>query len=165
MIDCSKCGHSNPSGSNFCSWCGERLAPPPAANDATRVIPVVDEDSTRMDLSPEIAAAVGALPAGNALLVVTRGPEVGERFLLDQQETRAGRSPESEIFLDDITVSRHHAKFLIRDSQMVIEDEGSLNGTYVNRTLVDGSTVLRPGDEVQIGKFRMVYFVSEHGLR
>lgn len=117
-----------------------------------------------MDMSPEIAAAVGALPAGKAVLIVTRGPDVGERFFLDQQETKAGRSPESEIFLDDITVSRHHAKFSMRENQMIIEDEGSLNGTYVNRTLVDGSTVLRPGDEVQIGKFRMVYFVSEHGL-
>lgn len=164
MIDCSKCGHSNPDGSNFCSRCGERLVPPPTGNDATRVIPVVDEDSVRMDMSPEIAAAVGALPAGKAVLIVTRGPDVGERFFLDQQETKAGRSPESEIFLDDITVSRHHAKFSMRENQMIIEDEGSLNGTYVNRTLVDGSTVLRPGDEVQIGKFRMVYFVSEHGL-
>ena len=75
--------------------------------------------------------------------------------------------PHAEISAEDtaaITVSRHHAKFTMQDGQMTITDLGSLNGTYVNRTLVDGSAVLRPGEEVQIGKFRMVFFVSEHGL-
>ena len=92
------------------------------------------------------------------MLVVRRGPNLGAQFLLDQDETTAGRSTRSDIFLDDITVSRHHVKFIRQpDGRMIIEDQGSLNGTYVNRTLVDGSAVLRDGDEVQIGKFRMTY--------
>lgn len=81
------------------------------------------------------------------------------------QVTSVGRHPDSGIFLDDITVSRHHARFVRRGAEMMVEDLGSLNGTYVNRTLVDGSAVLRLGDEVQIGKFRLVFFVGEHGLR
>ena len=161
MMICGKCGHENPDGSNFCSQCGSRLGSP---SDATSVIPIVEEDVPHAEISAEDTAAVSALPEGNALLIVTRGPDVGARYLLDQPQTTAGRSQDCDIFLDDITVSRHHAKFTMQDGQMTITDLGSLNGTYVNRTLVDGSAVLRPGEEVQIGKFRMVFFVSEHGL-
>lgn len=167
MVECSKCGQSNPAGSNFCANCGQRLtaAAPATGSDTTRVIPVVEEDSRIPEMSFEDTIAISALPQGNALLIVTRGPDVGARYLLDTDVTTAGRAPDCDIFLDDITVSRHHAKFVMRDGQVVVEDQGSLNGTYVNRTLVDGSTPLRRGDEVQIGKFRMVFFVSEHGLR
>ncbi|SER61708.1 Inner membrane component of T3SS domain-containing protein [Propionibacterium cyclohexanicum] len=129
------------------------------------MIPAIEEDAPRTEISAEDTAAVSALPEGNALLIVTRGPDVGARYLLDQQQTTAGRSPDCDIFLDDITVSRHHARFDMVGGEVRITDLGSLNGTYVNRTLVDGSAVLRPGEEVQIGKFRMVFFVSEHGLR
>ncbi len=169
MVECSKCGHANPSGSNFCSRCGERLTGT-VSGDTTTVIPAatanVEEESTRLpEISAEDAAAVNALPKGHALLIVTRGPDIGARYLLDAEVTTAGRSPNTDIFLDDITVSRQHAKFLMQDGKVIVEDQGSLNGTYVNRTLVDGSAVLRPGDEVQVGKFRMTFFVSEHGLR
>ena len=98
-------------------------------------------------------------------MIVTRGPDVGARYLLDKEVVTAGRSPKSDIFLDDITVSRHHAEFMMRDGQVMLVDKGSLNGTYVNRTLVDQAAQLRPGDEVQIGQFRLLLFVSEHGLR
>ncbi|AYW76848.1 MAG: FHA domain-containing protein [Propionibacterium acidifaciens] len=163
MMICAKCGHENADGSNFCAQCGERLS---TASDTTSVIPAIDEDSApHAEISAEDSAAVHALPAGHALLVVTRGPDVGARYLLDQPVTLAGRSPDCDIFLDDITVSRHHAKFTMGEEGVTITDLGSLNGTYVNRTLVDGSALLRPGEEVQIGKFRMVFFVSELGLR
>jgi pSer/pThr/pTyr-binding forkhead associated (FHA) protein len=99
------------------------------------------------------------LPAGAALLVVKRGPNAGSRFLLDRETTNAGRHPDSDIFLDDVTVSRRHAEFRREGSDFVVVDVGSLNGTYVNREPVDTS-VLANGDEVQIGKFRLVFLTG-----
>ena len=95
------------------------------------------------------------MPHGAGVLVVTRGPNVGARYLLGASVTRAGRHPESDIFLDDITVSRRHAEITPRgDGTYVVRDVGSLNGTYVNRERIDEAT-LSPGDEVQIGKFKL----------
>jgi pSer/pThr/pTyr-binding forkhead associated (FHA) protein len=102
---------------------------------------------------------VEGLPAGAALLVVKRGPNAGSRFLLDQPTTSAGRHPDSDIFLDDVTVSRRHAEFRQEDDDFTVVDVGSLNGTYVNREPVD-SAVLGNGDEVQIGKFRLVFLTG-----
>jgi pSer/pThr/pTyr-binding forkhead associated (FHA) protein len=100
------------------------------------------------------------LPRGSALLVVKRGPNAGSRFLLDQPVTSAGRHPDSDILLDDVTVSRRHAEFrLDEDGNWVVADVGSLNGIYVNRQPVD-STVLVNNDEVQIGRFRLVFFTG-----
>jgi pSer/pThr/pTyr-binding forkhead associated (FHA) protein len=110
---------------------------------------------TRADL-----ATVEALRPGTALLVVLRGPNTGARFLLDDDEVLSGRHPDSDIFLDDVTVSRKHAVFRRTDSGFVVRDVGSLNGTYVNRELVD-EVVLKTGDEVQIGKFRLVFYASQ----
>ncbi|MFD9893305.1 glycogen accumulation regulator GarA [Amycolatopsis sp. NPDC059027] len=106
---------------------------------------------------------VDALPAGSALLVVKRGPNAGSRFLLDRDTTSAGRHPDSDIFLDDVTVSRRHAEFRREGGEFVVIDVGSLNGTYVNREPVD-QAVLAGGDEVQIGKFRLVFLTGPgHG--
>ncbi|MBL1074038.1 FHA domain-containing protein [Nocardia sp. 2] len=102
---------------------------------------------------------VEGLPAGAALLVVKRGPNAGSRFLLDQPTTSAGRHPDSDIFLDDVTVSRRHAEFRQDDDTFQVVDVGSLNGTYVNREPVDSSE-LQNGDEVQIGKFRLVFLTG-----
>jgi pSer/pThr/pTyr-binding forkhead associated (FHA) protein len=99
---------------------------------------------------------VEGLPSGSALLVIKRGPNAGSRFLLDQPVTSAGRHPNSDIFLDDVTVSRRHAEFRRENSEFEIVDTGSLNGTYVNRKPV-ASAVLANGDEIQIGKFRLVF--------
>jgi len=96
------------------------------------------------------------LPPGMALLVVRRGPNAGARFLLDHDVTTSGRHPDSDIFLDDVTVSRRHAEFHRDGSTFTVRDVGSLNGTYVNRERVESAT-LNNGDEVQIGKFRLVY--------
>ena len=101
-------------------------------------------------------SGVEGLPAGSALLVVKRGPNAGSRFLLDQSSTSAGRHPDSDIFLDDVTVSRRHAEFRMETGEFQVVDVGSLNGTYVNREPVDTAT-LTSGDEVQIGKFRLVF--------
>ena len=104
-------------------------------------------------------SGVEGLPAGSALLVVKRGPNAGSRFLLDQPTTSAGRHPDSDIFLDDVTVSRRHAEFRLENGEFQVVDVGSLNGTYVNREPVD-SAVLANGDEVQIGKFRLVFLTG-----
>jgi pSer/pThr/pTyr-binding forkhead associated (FHA) protein len=104
-------------------------------------------------------SGVEGLPVGSALLVVKRGPNAGSRFLLDQVSTSAGRHPDSDIFLDDVTVSRRHAEFRLETNEFQVVDVGSLNGTYVNREPVD-SAVLANGDEVQIGKFRLVFIAG-----
>lgn len=107
-------------------------------------------------LSSTDKAAVEALPPGSALLIVQRGPNSGARFLLDAEITSAGRSPKSDIFLDDVTVSRKHCQFIAQNGTHVVRDSGALNGTYVNRERVD-QAVLSAGDEVQIGKYRLTY--------
>jgi pSer/pThr/pTyr-binding forkhead associated (FHA) protein len=109
-------------------------------------------------------SGVEGLPAGSALLVVKRGPNAGSRFLLDQPTTSAGRHPDSDIFLDDVTVSRRHAEFRQDEGDFQVVDVGSLNGTYVNREPVD-SAVLANGDEVQIGKFRLVFLTGPRGTQ
>ena len=118
-------------------------------------VPETDHVLTKADL-----ATVEALRPGTALLVVLRGPNTGARFLLDDDEVMSGRHPESDIFLDDVTVSRKHAVFRRTPGGFVVRDVGSLNGTYVNRELVDEIT-LKTGDEVQIGKFRLVFYASQ----
>ena len=102
---------------------------------------------------------VEGLPSRSGLIVVRRGPNAGARFLLDQAVSSAGRHPESDIFLDDVTVSRRHAEFRHEGEGFVVADVGSLNGTYLNRVQID-SAVLADGDEVQIGKFRLVFVES-----
>ena len=176
MPFCTQCGHQNPEGSRFCSQCGTRLeegavttsprpqagGPGEAPSEATATItfgaPDARESSDRQ-LSPVDAAAVDALPEGHALLVVQRGPSAGSRFLLDTDVVGAGRHPDSEIFLDDVTVSRRHAEFRRSGTGFTVSDVGSLNGTYVNRDRID-SVELNDGDEVQIGKYRLVFFSS-----
>jgi pSer/pThr/pTyr-binding forkhead associated (FHA) protein len=101
----------------------------------------------------------GSLPPGMALLVVRRGPNAGARFLLDHDLTTSGRHPDSDIFLDDVTVSRRHAEFHRGSNAFTVRDVGSLNGTYVNRERVESAT-LSNGDEVQIGKFRLMFIAG-----
>ena len=110
-------------------------------------------------LTVEDQATIDALRPGTALLIVLRGPNSGARFLLDDPEVTSGRHPDSDIFLDDVTVSRKHALFSREGEGYAVRDVGSLNGTYVNREIVDHA-VLRTGDEVQIGKFRLVYYAG-----
>jgi pSer/pThr/pTyr-binding forkhead associated (FHA) protein len=101
-----------------------------------------------------------ALPVGQALLVVKRGPNAGSRFQLDKDLVSAGRHPESDIFLDDISVSRRHAEFRKVGGHFEVSDVGSLNGTWVNREPIEQPVTLGNGDEVQIGKFRLVFLAG-----
>jgi pSer/pThr/pTyr-binding forkhead associated (FHA) protein len=160
-MTCPKCGSTVVVDSNFCPHCGERLRE--HTGDTTGLMKMPAAEMLE-DLSEEQVRAVEALPQGSALLIAVRGQDRGARYLLDSDTVVAGRSPESDIFLDDITVSRQHCAFQRGESQLTVTDQGSLNGTYVNRTLTDGPVVLRAGDEVQIGKFRLVFYPSPHGL-
>ena len=166
MIECPQCGRECEAGTNFCPNCGTKLHPQGgSATEVTHTIPAVPEDTSSTATSSNITAefptevrnAIRELPKGSALLVVEQGPEAGARFLLDTDQTTTGRHPDSGIFLDDVTVSRHHARFVRNDQEFSVQDLGSLNGTYVNRRLAEGQVRLRTGDEVQIGKYRMIY--------
>jgi pSer/pThr/pTyr-binding forkhead associated (FHA) protein len=110
---------------------------------------------TAAEAGEPLASAEG-LPEGTALLVVKRGPNAGSRFVLKADVVTAGRHPDSDIFLDDVSVSRRHAEFRRTTGGFEVVDVGSLNGTYVNRETIDSSE-LSGGDEIQIGKFRLVY--------
>ncbi|MEU1215260.1 FHA domain-containing protein [Streptomyces sp. NPDC005790] len=175
MPACSRCGHRNAQASRFCSNCGAPLrgGVPERASETTSTISISGIEAYEAEatgqtalpsLSPEAQAAVDALPAGSALLVVRRGPNSGSRFLLDGDLTTAGRHPESDIFLDDVTVSRRHVEFRRSpEGSFTVGDVGSLNGTYVNRERID-SVALTNGDEVQIGKYRLVFYASQRGV-
>ncbi|WP_121251659.1 FHA domain-containing protein [Nocardioides ferulae] len=169
MPFCTACGKQNPDDARFCAQCGNRLvaADAPGGGDgdqatATITIGLGDKvETSDRQLNAVDAAAVDALPSGHALLVVQRGPGSGSRFLLDSDVVNAGRHPDSDIFLDDVTVSRRHAVFNRDGEGFTVSDVGSLNGTYVNRDRID-KVQLKDGDEVQIGKYRLVFFAG-HG--
>lgn len=114
-------------------------------------------------LSQEESVAVAALPKGSALLIVHRGPSQGSRFLLDQDLSVAGRHPDADIFLDDVTVSRKHAEFHRHGGSFQVRDLGSMNGIFVNGDRVDGA-ILESGSEILIGKFRLTFYPSDKGL-
>jgi len=161
-VFCTACGAENPEGARFCSHCGTALVRLPADRvaDTTSTISLGGTDLDDDDVLAADAAAVAALPPGTALLAVLRGANAGSRFLLDSDLTLVGRHPDSDILLDDVTVSRRHAEFrLDKDGSWAVADVGSLNGTYVNRQPVD-STVLANNDQVQIGKFRLVFLTG-----
>ncbi|TDE30019.1 FHA domain-containing protein [Actinomadura sp. 6K520] len=175
-VYCTQCGHANPDDARFCSNCGTPLtrsasAPPPhreSPGESTSTISIggfeaLDTDAGAEDPVGPDQMAMEALPPGTALLVVKRGPNAGSRFLLDKDRTSAGRHPESDIFLDDVTVSRRHAEFSRQGHAFSVRDVGSLNGLYVNRQRID-QAALSGGDEVQIGKFRLVFLTNPaHG--
>lgn len=131
----------------------------PLDTTSTMMLGAIEELDADSGVEAENARHAQSLPAGSALLIVRRGPNAGSRFLLDAELTNAGRHPDSDIFLDDVTVSRRHAEFQREETVFTVRDVGSLNGTYVNRERVESAT-LANGDEVQIGKFRLVFLVS-----
>jgi pSer/pThr/pTyr-binding forkhead associated (FHA) protein len=151
-VYCTRCGHPNKDEARFCANCGAALQ-----EDTTLGITPVEIESEGAD---EFPFPEDELETGQALLLVKHGPNAGSTFLLEEAVTTAGRNLDSEVFLDDITVSRKHAEIRRQEDGFSIHDLGSMNGTYVNRERVD-QTKLAAGDEVQIGKFRLVFFVRE----
>jgi pSer/pThr/pTyr-binding forkhead associated (FHA) protein len=156
-VFCNKCGHRNPVGSNFCSSCGAALEPPREdRTDRTITFQGIDpaegpEDDVTVNLD-ELAGDAGTL-------IVKRGDNAGSRFSLEAEVTTAGRHPDSHIFLDDITVSRRHAEIVRTPAGYVVRDVGSLNGTYLNRERIEEASISN-GDELQIGKFKLVFFAG-----
>jgi pSer/pThr/pTyr-binding forkhead associated (FHA) protein len=147
-VYCPECGFQNPEAANFCSKCGAALVRDPGGGDTTQVFTPdqVDDASPLEDLGME----------GPALVVRSGGGRAGEHFTPRNERTTIGRSPDCDIFLDDVTVSRKHAVLLRQGGAFRIEDQGSLNGTFVNRRRID-SAELADGDEVQIGKYRLTF--------
>ena len=166
---CTQCGHQNADGSRFCARCGTALGRgsegSSSAVETTSTISLaalegaLDNDGAAAAEPATETAPAEALPPGSALLVVKRGPNAGSRFLLDADVTTAGRHPESDIFLDDVTVSRRHAEFVREGNGFIVRDVGSLNGTYLDRERIE-QVGLAGGDEVQIGKYRLVFLAG-----
>jgi len=136
-VYCARCGQASPEGARFCSHCGAPLmrAGGERPGESTSTISLGGTD------------------------LAERGPNAGSRFLLDSELTTVGRHPGSDIFLDDVTVSRRHAEFYRHGAGFVVRDVGSLNGTYVNRERIE-ETSLNDGDEVQVGKFRLTFLAA-----
>ena len=120
-------------------------------NDTTSVLAALTDEHLSA-IGASVAANAADLAPGNALMIVTRGGVKESQFLIDSDVTTLGRHPESDVFLDDVTVSRHHAKLVRVGGELMLEDLGSLNGTYINRVLIDGRAQVHHGDEIQIGK-------------
>jgi len=142
MPTCPECGAELEPGATKCRACG-------AQTEGTAAMPPVVTESE--------SYAAEALPTAEPSLVIVKGPDIGERFVLDRAEIMVGRDPDSTIFLNDITVSRRHALVTVDDSVVTVEDLGSLNGTSVNGETVE-KTRLADGDHVQIGRFLLVFF-------
>jgi pSer/pThr/pTyr-binding forkhead associated (FHA) protein len=151
-VYCTNCGHRNPDDARYCARCGR-----PLQDETTANLNAIEAEE---EAPEDVSFPVHDLERGQALLVVKRGPNAGSNFVIDKDLTTAGRHPESDIFLDDVTVSRRHAEIHRRDGKFFVQDKGSLNGTYVNRQRVE-ETPLASGDELQIGKFKLVFFEGE----
>jgi pSer/pThr/pTyr-binding forkhead associated (FHA) protein len=148
---CPSCDHLNEANANFCSRCGEPMGT--VESEATATL-------TPIEVEAEEEAQLNELASGQACLIVRRGPSAGTKFNLEGDLVTVGRHPQSDIFLNDITVSRRHAELKGEGGNYSVSDLGSLNGTYVNRARVDSSP-LSSGDELQIGKFRLLFLAKE----
>lgn len=149
-VECERCGHRNTPEANFCSSCGAPIAH--EDSDSATIQLSLESPSGTAD---EISIDLDDLPA-QGLLVVRAGPNAGSTFAVDKDLITAGRHPESDIFLDDITVSRRHAEVRREEGRLVVRDVGSLNGTYLNRERIEQGD-LNDGDTVQVGKFKLTF--------
>ena len=150
FVYCPECGFQNPESANYCSKCGALLVKDEGGAETTQTYTpeeIADEEGPLDEIAAE----------GPALVVRSGGGRAGEHFIPEGDRTTIGRSPDNDIFLDDVTVSRKHAVVLQSGAELRIEDLGSLNGTFVNRRRIDAATQLESGDEVQIGKYRLSF--------
>jgi pSer/pThr/pTyr-binding forkhead associated (FHA) protein len=147
MLTCKECEQENPPDARFCSRCGTKLA----NGEAEKTLSFAP-----VEVEEEEAAISAELPEEGALLAVQKGPNVGESFTLSKPETSLGRDPQSDIFLNDITVSRKHAIISLKNGVFFLADAGSLNGTYLNSTRIEVEA-LKHKDEIQIGKFKLIF--------
>ena len=152
-VYCPECGFQNPEAANYCAKCGALLVRDSGAETTMAYLP---EEGEKEDPS-EILEDLGV--KGPALVVRSGGGRAGETFPPEGERTTIGRSPDCEIFLDDVTVSRKHAVLTRRDGKFLIEDLGSLNGTFLNRHRIE-TAELNDGDELQIGKYRLMFLLK-----
>ena len=152
-MKCRRCGHDNELGANYCSSCGTPLS----GDEETTLTLAAIED--RQAIEEELGAALTELAPGVGLLVVRRGPNAGSTYVLDRDETTLGRHPDSNIFLDDVTVSRRHARVRRVDVRYELDDVGSLNGTYVDHRRIDTAT-LHDLAEVQVGRYVLTFVLG-----
>lgn len=154
-LHCPECGFVNAEGANYCQKCGAFLGGEPRTRESmpgdTTIAYQLDESG---DVHPVDLERIGA--EGGTLVIRSGGGRSGEAFELGGEQTRVGRSPEADVFLDDVTVSRNHALLVRRRDGVYIDDLGSLNGTYINRRRIE-SHKLADGDELQIGKYKLAY--------
>ena len=149
-VYCPECGFQNPEASNYCSKCGALLVRDESGSDTTMSYTPEEGDDDSSPLLEELKTE------GPALVVRSGGGRAGEHFLLRTEAITVGRSPDCDIFLDDVTVSRRHALLKRDDGRFFIEDQGSLNGTFLNRRRIE-TAALEDGDELQIGKYRLTF--------
>jgi pSer/pThr/pTyr-binding forkhead associated (FHA) protein len=149
-VYCPECGFQNPEAANYCAKCGALLVRDDSGSDTTMSYTPEEGEEESGAIIDEIKTE------GPALVVRSGGGRAGEHFLLEREATTVGRSPDCDVFLDDVTVSRRHAEVLRRDRQFFIEDKGSLNGTFLNRRRIE-SAPLTDGDELQIGKYKLTF--------
>jgi hypothetical protein len=152
-VYCPECGFQNPEAANYCTKCGALLVRDESGADTTMSFTPEEGDEESGEILDEIKTE------GPALVVRSGGGRAGEHFLLEQESTTVGRSPDCDIFLDDVTVSRRHALVKRSNDQFLIEDQGSLNGTFLNRRRIE-SGGLEDGDEVQIGKYKLTFLTA-----
>jgi hypothetical protein len=153
-LHCPECGFANGEGANYCQRCGAFLAQSEAPPGATTATYKVGETGEIEEIHLEDMVSRGA-----ALVIRTGGGRAGESFPLEKDRLTIGRRPDSDIFLDDVTVSRDHAILVRRSSDWFLDDCGSLNGTYVNRRRIE-SLRLSDGDELQVGKYKLAFLTS-----
>ncbi len=151
-VYCPECGFQNPEAANYCARCGALLVRDPTGADTTMTFS--PEELAEEGEGPPIAEEITA--EGPALVVRSGGGRAGEHFSPQGERTTIGRSPDCGIFLDDVTVSRRHAVLIEHDGVFTIEDQGSLNGTFLNRKRIE-SAELENGDELQVGKYRLIF--------
>jgi hypothetical protein len=151
-IHCPECGFVNAEGANYCQKCGAYLSRPEGTDEPTTMTYTVDESGEmhQVDIDEMVEQA------GAALVIRAGGGRAGESFTLNDDKVSIGRTPEAGVFLDDVTVSRNHALLVRRRDGLYIDDLGSLNGTYVNRSRIESHS-LEDGDEIQIGKYKLSY--------
>jgi hypothetical protein len=151
-VFCNNCGHRNAAGSNFCSSCGQPLDR--ASDEEPKTITFTLDQSPMV--GDEVQVELHEVPV-SGVLIATRGPNSGSEFALNTGLTTIGRHPDSDIFLDDVTVSRRHVEVEHGASGYRVRDVGSLNGTYLNQTLIEQERPLANGDELQVGRFKLVF--------
>jgi hypothetical protein len=159
-VFCNRCGHRNPPTSAFCSACGAVLD---LVDDRTITLAKVDPLMDAPGIEDDTTVNLNEIEPGTALLVIRGGEEEGTYFVLSSSVTSIGRHADSDIALDDITVSRRHSEVHHSAGKYIVQDAGSLNGTYVNQRRID-VVELRQGDELQVGKYRLVFLESAEDL-